>query len=253
MFVPLDETDAVNARIAEFETQADHVAGVLLDPSRPIPKLVSACRDCAIYETACLGAGCSHTVLEIPRLQRATLEKLSKADEGFAIAPSILVAEPLPSQESKTWLENYRSNIKRILRGRGFDADKIDFLPEPFAAFQYYRYGEHTPLSQQGKRRVMVLDFGGGTFDACVIETTKAGDVSYSGTNQKPIAARSEPVGGYLINRFIAEYLVEKCIPKSSIPYLKKGLDAYTRVRRGDEEPELWPIDTKSLLPTSTG
>ncbi len=67
----------------------------------------------------------------------------------------------------------------------------------------------------------------------------KLGDVSYSGTNQKPIAARSEPVGGYLINRFIAEYLVEKCIPKSSIPYLKKGLDAYTRVRRGDEEPEL--------------
>ena len=160
-------------------------------------------------------------------------------EEGFDIAPSVLVAEPLPSQESQTWLENYRNNIRRILRGRGFAAEKIDFLPEPFAAFQYYRYGEHTPLSQQGKRRVMVLDFGGGTFDACVIETTKAGDVSYSGTNQKPIAARSEPVGGYLINRFIAERLVEKSISKASLPYLKKGLDAYSKWRKGADDIEL--------------
>jgi len=79
LFVPLDETDAVNARVAEFEAQADEVARVLLDPSRPIPKLVSACRDCPAYETACLGAGCNHTVLEIPRLQPATLQKLSNA------------------------------------------------------------------------------------------------------------------------------------------------------------------------------
>jgi hypothetical protein len=54
----------------------------------------------------------------------------------------ILVAEPLAMQQesvSADWLANYRSNLRRILLGKGFH--KIDFLPEPFAVFQYYRHG----------------------------------------------------------------------------------------------------------------
>jgi len=153
----------------------------------------------------------------------------------LASAPAILVAEPLPSQESQAWLENYRTNIRRILRGKGFDSAKIDFLPEPFAAFQYYRYGERTPLADRRKQRVIVVDFGGGTFDVCAIETTSQGDISYSNKNQKPLASRSEPVGGFLINRFIAERLIERTMPKASVQYLRKGLDAYNRWRSGDE------------------
>lgn len=153
------------------------------------------------------------------------------------LAPAILVAEPLPSQEDPSWLVKYRSNIRRILQGKGFEPEKIDFLPEPFAAFQYYRYGErNTLLLERKKHRVLVLDFGEGTFDACIIETTKEGDVSYSGRNQTPLAARSEPVGGYAIDRYIAELLLSKAITKSSRPFLGKGFDAYTKWRKGEVE-----------------
>jgi molecular chaperone DnaK (HSP70) len=153
------------------------------------------------------------------------------------LAPAILVAEPLPSQEDPSWLINYRSNIRRILQGKGFEPEKIDFLPEPFAVFQYYRYGERSfLLLERKKHRVLVVDFGGGTFDACVIETTKEGDVSYSGRNQTPLAARSEPVGGYLIDRYIAEQLLNKTITKGSRPLLSKGLEAYSKWRKGEVE-----------------
>jgi hypothetical protein len=56
---------------------------------------------------------------------------------------AILLAEPLSmggELASEEWLSNYRRNIERILEGRPGLA-KIDFLPEPFAVFQYYRHG----------------------------------------------------------------------------------------------------------------
>ena len=156
---------------------------------------------------------------------------------NLQLAPSILVAEPLPSQEEPSWLINYRSNIRRILQGKGFEPEKIDFLPEPFAVFQYYRYGERNSLLlERKKHRVLVIDFGGGTFDCCVIETTKEGDVSYSGRIQKPLAARSEPVGGYLIDRHIAELLLTKMMAKGSRALLSKGLEAYSKWRKGEVE-----------------
>ena len=120
--------------------------------------------------------------------------------------------------------------------GKGFDPKKIDFLPEPFAAFQYYRYGEkNAELQQKRKHRVLVLDFGGGTFDACGIETTKEGDISYSGQNQRPL----EPIGGFLIDRFIAESLTEKSLPKGSIANWHKGLEWYSRWRKGEVDSPL--------------
>jgi molecular chaperone DnaK (HSP70) len=89
----------------------------------------------------------------------------------------LLIAEPLALQEdlaSPEWLTKYRANIKRVLSGQYYGFDSISFLPEPFAVFQYYRYGEKIPiLAQQAKQNALVIDFGGGTFDVCIIQTNK--------------------------------------------------------------------------------
>ncbi len=75
--------------------------------------------------------------------------------------------------------------MRRILTS---SFDEIDFLPEPFAVFQYYRYGIRHPLvAQQIKHAALVLDFGGGTFDVSLIETTNQGDISAGGRNAKPL------------------------------------------------------------------
>jgi hypothetical protein len=159
--------------------------------------------------------------------------------QGFAKPSRILIAEPLTlSMErlaSEDWLKNYRVSIRRILHGK---FEEIDFMPEPFAVFQYYRYGVKHPLvAQKAKHIALVFDFGGGTFDASVVETTIAGDISGGGRNSRPLAAKSIPVGGFFINRLIAEQLlfkgIEKGVDKASV---RRAIDAFAELKNADDD-----------------
>lgn len=131
---------------------------------------------------------------------------------NLSSANRVLVAEPLAldraSGESTEWLTNYRQKVRAILEPQ---FKEVDFLPEPFAVFQYYRYGvRHPLLVSNTKHAALVIDFGGGTFDVSVVETSAKGDVSASGRNSRPLAAASIPVGGSVINLFIARELLAK-------------------------------------------
>ena len=168
------------------------------------------------------------------------LEKEIKASEAtsFKIPAKILVAEPLnfsiskkEDRYSKTWMQNYRENIRRILNRY----EEVEFLPEPFAVYQYYRYGQRIPsLQDKSKHIALVLDFGGGTFDACVIKSTKQGDISLTGKHSKPLAADSCPIGGFEINYSIAEYLIKKDLDGSKRKEADSCLNNYKRVKSGD-------------------
>ena len=130
--------------------------------------------------------------------------------ETGKIASRLLVAEPLSFQvegRHQNWLANYRNNVRRILS----IFDSVDFLPEPFAVYQYYRYGLHLPgLADNAKHVALIVDFGGGTFDISVIETTHEGNVSLAGKHAKPLAASSTPFAGLYVNRKIAQYLIKR-------------------------------------------
>ncbi|MGJ8624010.1 MAG: Hsp70 family protein [Yoonia sp.] len=131
--------------------------------------------------------------------------KLEASGDNFP--KKVLVAEPLSIEEagevSGQWLSNYRANIRTALDGW---FDDIDFLPEPFAVFQYYRYGLNHPLLNDGNKHVaLVLDFGGGTLDVSVIETTSTGDISHGGKNSRPLSAKSVAAAGFYINQRLAE------------------------------------------------
>lgn len=165
-----------------------------------------------------------------------TKVKLWLADNGLDVAPSLLIAEPLKNPQKPEWLANYRSNLIRILQGKGFKKEEIAFLPEPFAVFQYYRWGfRHPILADRRIHRALVLDFGGGTFDACVVETTKEGDIKQKGKNSYPLGASSVPIGGFEINRQIAEYLALQTHKRVDAK-VKKGLDTYRRWRKDNED-----------------
>ncbi len=159
---------------------------------------------------------------------------------GIAECRNVIVAEPLSmhtEEVSRDWLDNYRQTLKRLLEGKtllspgGMD---VDFIPEPFAVFQYYRHGiRHPQVAQRMKMNALVIDFGGGTCDVCIIETTKEGDISYGGRNKRPLAAGSIPVGGFQINRAIAEQLVKKQFPSADAA-IKNGLRCYKDWREGN-------------------
>lgn len=196
------------------------------------------CGDGRFRSAAELTADFIHGVITAAK---AYLERHDKSSDT-----SIYVAEPLAMQEGlvpDAWLANYRNFLRRILTGKGFKT--IEFLPEPFAVYQYYRYGEKHPLvSERRKHHALVLDFGGGTFDVCLIETTKDGDISESGRMAKPISASSIPIGGFFINRAIAEELLRKVLaPKKLEASLNKGLEMYRRWRRSE-------FDLSTLAPS---
>jgi hypothetical protein len=160
-------------------------------------------------------------------------------------AAHILIAEPLAmhAENDSRWLENYRRNLREMLSGKRSEEfpnirfDEVSFLPEPFAVFQYYRYGiNHPAMVQAIKQQALIVDFGGGTFDVCIVETTKEGDISQAGRNSKPYGASSIQVGGFFLNRKIAEYLYRNYLDKTQRDRFKQGLKEYHRWRRNERD-----------------
>ena len=188
------------------------------------------CGDGDRRSSAQLAADFIHQVL---RNSTAWLES-----QALARSPSVLLAEPLAMHTGVVesgWLSNYRRSLERILKGKGFD--KIDFLPEPFAVFQYYRYGiKHPAVAERTKHNALVLDFGGGTFDVCVVSTSREGDVSQTGRHSRPLAAASIPRGGFYINHLIAEDLLRKNLLRSLQGPFKESMQRYRRWMSGKLE-----------------
>jgi hypothetical protein len=170
------------------------------------------------------------------RMVNIALEKIEQ--QGSARPTKILVAEPLAidgaAVTNDRWLQNYRGSLERMLSGK---FEKIDFMPEPFAVFQYYRYGiRHALVAQKKQNVALVMDFGGGTFDTCIIETKLDGDISMSGRNSKPLAAHSIAIGGFAVNRFIAEDLLFRVIPKGpERTALGSAIRDYQRLKNVDD------------------
>ena len=184
-----------------------------------------------------LNAGVSRSPIGIAKdfCERALL-KLNKELEshGQLFPKRILIAEPLSlsghETASDSWLSNYRASLRRILHGK---FEEIDFMPEPFAVFQYYRYGIRHPLiAEKHKHVALVMDFGGGTFDVSVIETTTDGDISQGGRNSRPLSASSIPVGGFFVNKIIAaDLLFEAADRKASKNAIRNAINKYDELK----------------------
>lgn len=167
-------------------------------------------------------------------LSLAAIEKNLNPGSEPKIPAKIIVAEPLNFQlqeNYKAWVQNYRGNIRRILNRY----EEVEFLPEPFAVYQYYRYGQRIPhLQENAKHIALVLDFGGGTFDGCIIESTNKGDISLSGKHSKPLGADSVPRGGFYINQCLAEYLIKRNIDPRNKADADNCIKNHQRIRSGE-------------------
>jgi predicted RecB family nuclease len=81
LFQRLDQTDAVNERLVEFDGLWDSIDTATSGELPPKAKLVSACRSCPHFNTDCLGNGIEHSVLSLPNLHANRLAKL--ANDGI--------------------------------------------------------------------------------------------------------------------------------------------------------------------------
>jgi hypothetical protein len=168
-------------------------------------------------------------------------------NENYARSTHILISEPLQfhAEDAKDWLQYYRKNVKKILNAR---FSEIEFLPEPFAVFQYYRYGmKHEYLTKQKKYRALVIDFGGGTFDTSIVETTKDGKISEGGRHSRPKSAASVPIGGFYINEVIASRIAKQTFP-NNVDDIRKGIANYKRWTTDDFDIEMLAPRNRSCV-----
>ena len=103
--------------------------------------------------------------------REATVYFLQELLKGKAVPGEIIIGEP--AERDTAWKENFRRHVREILEE--VYGVKPQFLPEPFAVFQYYRLYEQVFSAESKPETVLIIDIGGGTFNSCVIGTTEAG------------------------------------------------------------------------------
>ncbi len=117
----------------------------------------------------------------------------------------IIIGEPTLDEY---WLANYRKNVTAVLKDLGYQ-DPI-FFPEPFAVYQYFRQVEKKIKNSDKALTTLVIDFGGGTFDCCVIRTNKTGELGKAGAHQKPLGTKSSALAGESVDVALLEAVVRK-------------------------------------------
>ena len=95
--------------------------------------------------------------------------------------------------------EAYRAELLDILKGLGIQ--RVRFIDEPVAAA--IGYG----LSLKQDRRLLVVDFGGGTLDLALVKMTAR---SVREGTCEVIAKEGRPIGGNLVDRWLLDTLCEK-------------------------------------------
>ena len=97
------------------------------------------------------------------------------------------------------------------------------------------RREKHPLVAERKKHHALVIDFGGGTFDVCVIATTKEGDINISEGKRmaRPLSASSNPIGGFFVNRVIAEEIIRKPLtPRNIQAKIDKAFEFYRKWRK---------------------
>jgi molecular chaperone DnaK (HSP70)/fido (protein-threonine AMPylation protein) len=121
----------------------------------------------------------------------------------------------IPATADEPWLTQYKNHVSQVLAELGHPNPQ--FFPEPFAVFQYYRDEGLIPAPGQ-PLTVLVIDFGGGTLDSCIIETTAEGNLSRGGATRVPLGIHSTVGAGKAVDR----KLVALAISKNNDPRLRQ-------------------------------
>jgi Fic family protein len=108
---------------------------------------------------------------------------------------TLILGEPTLDEQ---WRENYKKNMRHVVTEVGFK--DVLYFPEPFAVYQYYRHVEKKIPDKNESQTVLVVDFGGGTFDCCVIKTTRSGELARSGAHSQPLGFQSSTAAGEAVD-----------------------------------------------------
>lgn len=132
----------------------------------------------------------------------------------------IIIGEPsLEEKHRKNFRENIRLIFKQLTMG------EPQFLPEPFAVFQYYTLIEHMFSKIDKSELFLVIDIGGGSFNSCIIKTTTEGLLSKGGASRLPLGLQAEKAGGNLVDEGLLDVIIEKSKTEHHIKWKENPKD----------------------------
>lgn len=136
--------------------------------------------------------GRAYTAREIGRIFARELVAAVHRATGERLR-SVTVTAPVDAYEG------YRAEVRGLFRDVGVTVER--FVDEPVAAAAGYG------LSVRGDRKVLVVDFGGGTLDLALIAIDARAVESGTG---RVLAKTGRPVGGDLVDRWLLEDICER-------------------------------------------
>lgn len=163
----------------------------------------------APHKTLARLRGQTFSTREVARIFLRELLAEVKRETGARVR-DLVITVPVESYDA------YRAELAQMARALG--VEKVRFLDEPVAAAIGYGLG------LRGSRRVLVVDFGGGTLDLALVELTPR-ETEIGGC--QVIAKEGRPIGGDTVDG----WLMRRFARELGVPLDPKG-DA--------EEVELW-------------
>lgn len=153
------------------------------------------------------------TKVEVLTAKEAAVKFLQTLFSKVEMPESVIVGEPAVRDD--TWKANFRRHIREVFSEVGIQ--QLDFFPEPFAVFQYYRhFAKLLPLSKQPEI-ILIIDIGGGTFNSCIIRTTAEGSLARSGATSVPLGLQADVYGGAEIDKALLRIIVNRSKKKGLI------------------------------------
>ena len=136
----------------------------------------------------------------------ATVEFLRQLLKDYDLPDEIIIGEPAVREDK--WKENFRRHVREV-----FDTLNLPnprFFPEPFAVFQYYREYEKIFPAKEEPEIVLIIDYGGTTFNSCIIRTTEMGHLARGGATAVPLGLQAGLSGGYELDKALLCKAVQK-------------------------------------------
>lgn len=122
-FKRIDASSLVFKRADTFANIAPTVAAQILSPERPIPKLLTSCKNCDFFTSECLGKGIEYPIVEIPRISDGKLSELSTLEvkdvrdipTNFDLTPTqVRMVETIKSGKSRVDTEKLSKLLSNI-------------------------------------------------------------------------------------------------------------------------------------------
>ncbi|MFZ1289229.1 MAG: Hsp70 family protein [Melioribacteraceae bacterium] len=134
------------------------------------------------------------------------VEEFDKIDLLFGI-PVFNSSEGMPDKRKNKYKDDYKNNIKSILKKIGIN-NKVVFLYEPFAIIRHTIYNKLLDFKEK-LNRILVIDFGGSTFNCCVVSTTNTGEIAEGNKYKNVFGTNYLPWGCSEVDKYLLETLVQ--------------------------------------------